>query len=94
MGLIAYRFIARKNERQLYPGIDPSWGEMAFAKPSQAQRVVIRDVEPSKPVYVTPYVLGGFDQVPEFRARANTDLLRRKWGATSDTRRRPTCLWT
>jgi len=34
MGLIAYRMIARKNERQLFPAIPPNW-DMGFAKPSQ-----------------------------------------------------------
>jgi hypothetical protein len=82
MGLIAYRFIARKNERQLFPGIDPSWGEMAFAKPSQAQRVVIRDVEPSKPIYVTPYLLGGFDQVPELTEGGNPEWVSERTGTT------------
>ncbi len=64
MGLITYRYIGRKNERQLFPAIDPKWGGLAFAKPSQAQRIVLRDVEPSKPVYVTPYSLAGYSSVP------------------------------
>jgi hypothetical protein len=64
MGLIVYRFIARKNERQTFPAIDPAWGGMAFAKPSQAQRIVLRNVRQSKPVYVTPYALGGLRQSP------------------------------
>ena len=64
MGLIAYRVIARKHERQTFPPIDPSWGGLGFAKPSRAQRVVLRDVQQSTPVYVTPYSLGGFKQTP------------------------------
>ena len=64
MGLIVYRLVARKNERQLYPAIDPKWGGLGFAKPSQAQRIVLRDVNQSTPVYVTPYSLGGFDRTP------------------------------
>ncbi len=58
MGMIVYRFIARKNERQLFPAIPPNWG-MGFAKPSQAQRVTLEGVYSRKPVYVTPYLLGG-----------------------------------
>lgn len=65
MGLISYRFVARKNERQLFPDIDPKWGGLAFVKPSQAQRVVLQDVQQSTPVYVTPYALGGVNQTPE-----------------------------
>lgn len=67
MGLIVYRFIARKNERQTFPALDPGWGGIAFAKPSQAQRIVLRGVRQSRPVYVTPYALGGFRQTPELR---------------------------
>ncbi|HEV8597798.1 MAG TPA: DUF5916 domain-containing protein [Gemmatimonadales bacterium] len=58
MGLIVYRLIARKNERQLFPAIPPHW-DLAFAKPSQAQRVVLEGVHARRPVYVTPYLLGG-----------------------------------
>ena len=64
MGLIVYRVIARKNERQIFPAIDPSWGRLGFAKPSQAQRVVLRDVRQSAPVYMTPFSMGGFKQNP------------------------------
>jgi hypothetical protein len=41
MGLIVCRFIARKNERQIFPAIDPRWGGIAFAKPSQGHRIVM-----------------------------------------------------
>jgi len=64
MGMIVYRFIARKNERQLFPAIPPNWG-MAFAKPSQSQRVTLEGVYARKPIYVTPYMLGGLDQTAE-----------------------------
>ena len=64
MGVIIYRFIARSNERQLFPAISQEWGGFSFAKPSQAQRVTLRGVHPSKPVYVTPYALGGVTRVP------------------------------
>ena len=64
MGFIFYRMIARKNERQIFPDIDPRWGGLAFAKPSQAQRVVLRGVQQSTPVYLTPYALGGLQQTP------------------------------
>ena len=65
MGIIVYRSIARKNERQIFPAISPRWGGLAFAKPSQAHRVVLRDVDAERPLYVTPYALGGVDQRPE-----------------------------
>jgi hypothetical protein len=58
MGLIAYRLVARKNERQIFPAIPPKW-DLGFAKPSQSQRVVLEGVHSRRPVYVTPYGLGG-----------------------------------
>lgn len=70
MGVIVYRFIARKNERQTFPAIDPKWGGLAFAKPSQAQRIVLRQVRQSKPLYVTPYVLAGARRTAELNEPA------------------------
>lgn len=67
MGLIVYRLIARKNERQLFPAIPPNW-DLAFAKPSQARRVVLEGVQGRRPVYVTPYGLGGM----AWRAQLNS----------------------
>ncbi len=64
MGLILYRVVARKDERQTFPPIEPRWGRLAFAKPSRAQRIVLRDVRQSAPVYLTPFTLGGFKQNP------------------------------
>jgi hypothetical protein len=64
MGLIAYRFIARKNERQTFPEIPPTW-RMGFAKPSQGQRVTMEGVYASKPAYITPYLLGGVERSAE-----------------------------
>ncbi len=65
MGLIVYRFIARKNERQIFPAIDPAWGGLAFAKPSQARRIRLEGVRQETPVYVTPYTLFGAGRTPE-----------------------------
>jgi hypothetical protein len=61
MGLTVYRFIARKNERHLFPAIPPTW-DMAYAKPSQAQKVLLENVRSQRPVYITPYALGGLGQ--------------------------------
>ncbi len=82
MGLISYRFIPRKNERQTYPAIDPKWGGLAFAKPSQARRIVLDDVRQSKPVYVTPYSLAGVRQTPV--NRAPLDASSPEWRMDSD----------
>ncbi|NNE70437.1 MAG: carbohydrate binding family 9 domain-containing protein, partial [Rhodothermales bacterium] len=58
MGLISYRFISRKNERHIFPAIDPAF-RMGFAKPSQGQTVVLEGVESRKPLYITPFVTAG-----------------------------------
>ncbi len=65
MGLIIYRMIARKDERHLFPDIDPGWGGVAFVKPSQAQRIVLRNVRQQTPVYTMPYVLAGVRRTPK-----------------------------
>jgi len=81
MGLISYRFIARRNERQVFPAIDPSWGGLGFAKPSQARRIVLHDVHEAKPVYVTPYSLAGLNQFPVLKG---PDGLGGRWGIDSE----------
>ena len=67
MGLSVYRSIARKNERHVYPDISPEYGFFGFGKPSLAQRVTFTSVDRPKPLYVTPYVLGGMTQIPTLR---------------------------
>jgi hypothetical protein len=66
MGLSTYRYIARRNERYVFPNIPPNWS-LGFAKPSQMRTVVLRNVESERPVYVTPYVLGGVDRQARLR---------------------------
>ncbi|MFT5142372.1 MAG: hypothetical protein ACI80V_001037 [Rhodothermales bacterium] len=58
MGLSTYRYIARKNERHVYPASDPAL-RRGFAKPSQAQTVVLEGVKSRRPIYITPYLAGG-----------------------------------
>ena len=82
MGLIAYRVVARKNERQIFPAIDPGWGRLGFAKPSQAQRVVLRDVRQSAPVYMTPFSVAGFNQNPVLAEPP--DVARAAWRSERD----------
>ncbi len=82
MGLISYRFIARKNERHTFPEIDPRWGGLAFAKPSLAQRIELVGVEPTKPLYVTPYTLTGVRRVP--RLLEPPDVAVAGWRADDD----------
>ncbi|HLE57258.1 MAG TPA: DUF5916 domain-containing protein [Rhodothermia bacterium] len=64
MGMMVYRYIARNAERQMFPSIPPKWA-MGFAKPSQAQDIVLEGVIAQKPMYVTPYVLTGGTKTSE-----------------------------
>jgi len=62
MGLIISRNISANTETDTYPAIDPRYGFMATNKPSLAQTITIEGARPSKPIYVAPYVLGGFSR--------------------------------
>jgi hypothetical protein len=59
MGLISWRWIARKNESVVFPAISPDWGMFSLFKPSQAQEVVFQGIHKKKPLYIAPYMLGG-----------------------------------
>ena len=60
MGLISWRWIARKNESVVFPAVSPNWGMFSLFKPSQAQEVVFQGIYKKKPLYIAPYILGGF----------------------------------
>ncbi len=61
MGLAMQRKVARKTERLVFPSVKPV-ADWAFLKPSLAQKIVLEGPKPQKPVYITPYALGGFGQ--------------------------------
>jgi hypothetical protein len=61
MGLIATRMISRKNERVTFPSVSPSV-QRAWVKPSLARKVVLEGVYARKPLHVTTFGVGGFDQ--------------------------------
>ena len=73
MGIITYRYMARKNERHIFPDVEPKWA-IAFAKPSQMQDVIIKSEDLQNPVYFTPYVLNELDQQKHLNAN-NTEYL-------------------
>ena len=62
MGLIIHRSISNNNEVDTYPSIDPKFGMTAAMKPSLAGKVEFDGVKPSKPVYISPYVISGFSR--------------------------------
>ncbi|OGD21366.1 MAG: hypothetical protein A2W03_04785 [Candidatus Aminicenantes bacterium RBG_16_63_16] len=60
MGLVVWRWIARKNEQIVFPAIYPKWGFMSAWKPSQAQEICLEGVRSRNPLYIAPYALGGY----------------------------------
>jgi hypothetical protein len=60
MGMILNRRISYANETVTYPPIDPKYGFTASLKPSQARSIEFENIEPHNPVYIAPYVLGGY----------------------------------
>jgi hypothetical protein len=62
MGLIISRNISANNETDTYPPIDPKYGFMATNKPSQARQIEFAGARPTRPVYISPYVIAGYSQ--------------------------------
>jgi hypothetical protein len=60
MGMILNRRISYANEMDTYPSIDPKYGFSAYLKPSLGQTIEFKDVKPRKPLYISPYVIGGY----------------------------------
>lgn len=61
MRLITYRDIARKNERLVFPDLSP---ERDIDTSSRAHPILLDQIYSQKPVYFTPYAIGGFEQTP------------------------------
>ena len=59
MGFSVARSIVRRAEQTVHPAIPPNWGPASLAKPSQMRKMILTGLEPERPVYVTPYGLGG-----------------------------------
>jgi hypothetical protein len=70
MGLTIRRYIARKNEIDVFPARDSKYNRAGF-KPSLGQDVVLQINQHPKAVHVTPYLLGGFDQTTSLDSARN-----------------------
>ena len=62
MGLSMHRFLARTQEHLVFPPISPKWGTWSIYKPSQTRDVLFKNLQPQKPLRVTPYALAGLGQ--------------------------------
>ncbi len=65
MGMITWRYIAHNNELDVFPAIPLNWGQFSAWKPSQAQEYIIEGIRSKRPLFVTPYVLTGFQRNTE-----------------------------
>ena len=62
MGLIIWRYLAGTAEQIIWPAIPPEWGMWSIWKVSQAGEARFVDIQKKNPLYVTPYLLGGFER--------------------------------
>ncbi len=60
MGMILNRRISSNNEMDTWPAIDPKYGYSATMKPSLARTIEFEDIEPVRPIYIAPYIIGGY----------------------------------
>ncbi|MCK5693849.1 MAG: carbohydrate binding family 9 domain-containing protein [Bacteroidales bacterium] len=65
MGISVFRWIPAKNEGDIFPAISNEWGQTSHLKPSLYEEVVFQELSPKKPLYITPYLLTGFEQQNE-----------------------------
>ena len=65
MGISLLRWIPGKNEGDTFPAISNEYGPYSHLKPSLYEEVVFEALSPKKPLYITPYLLTGFDQQNE-----------------------------
>jgi len=78
MGAMIYRFLAKENERYVYPDNSPE-RDNAWRKPSLARKVRFSGIQPENPVYVRPYLLGGLEEFSELNATSTAYETTREW---------------
>ena len=74
MGLKVYRWMPSKYENQQFPPTPPTYRN-PYLKPSEAQKVLLKNIENRQPLYITPYLLGGLEQNSRLNGEG-TDFVR------------------
>ena len=63
MGMISFRYLPRDTlEIDIFPAIPNNWGGNSWLKVSQAREIVFEGIQPRKPFYIAPYLIGGMIQ--------------------------------
>jgi hypothetical protein len=62
MGFSTFRWMPAVNEMVIYPETSLEFGEMAKFKPSLYTEIEFRGLESKRPLYISPYLLAGFEQ--------------------------------
>lgn len=62
MGIAAARWNARKFETSMFPLVPQEFGTWGMMRPSQTHDVVFEGIRSRKPLYITPYLIGGWEQ--------------------------------
>ena len=70
MGITATRWNARKYETSIFPLIPEELGTWGMVRPSQTHDVIFEGISSRKPLYITPYVLGGLGQINDLNETA------------------------
>jgi len=65
MGFNAFRWFPAINEVHIFPETSQDFGEMGKFKPSLYTEIEFRGLEPKKPLYISPYLLTGYEQSHE-----------------------------
>jgi hypothetical protein len=59
MGVMAYRYISRARQMDIYPDVPADWGFWSFVKPSVAADRTFEGIENKRPWFTSPFILGG-----------------------------------
>jgi hypothetical protein len=92
MGLSVMRYIPNLNETYVFPEMDVKHGFWGTFKASQTGEVVFEGIDSPKPLYITPYLLGGLGHQFELNEEG-TDYKRqtnKTWGIGLDAKYRLT----
>lgn len=65
MGMTIWRSMVSKQEWNVFPLVSNEFGTLGIWKPSQAQKVELRNVSRTNPIFLTPYILTGVQQTSQ-----------------------------